>query len=219
MFSNIFRKDKNPSSPDPTQENFPSAARSPADLGSPPLSRSPSPTKPPRKSPSKQTRERESRPASAQSLRGSWSKATAARRPSAYDRNSHPLNLPPHELKRLSAMSQMSDPSTPMEIDQEGPMSPAPSSPLATAPGAFPPPNATNGDSSPVPPPHKATPTAPSVEAETFKAAGNKYFKAREYDKAIKEYTKGSTFFLPTKFKAERDWKVEADRYNDSDQG
>jgi DnaJ family protein C protein 7 len=50
-----------------------------------------------------------------------------------------------------------------------------------------------NGDAAPAPPPHK-TPTTPppsTEDAEAFKAAGNKYFKAGDYTKAIAEYTKG----------------------------
>jgi DnaJ family protein C protein 7 len=50
-----------------------------------------------------------------------------------------------------------------------------------------------NGDNAPTPPPHK-TPTTPppsTEDAEAFKAAGNKYFKAGDYTKAIAEYTKG----------------------------
>ncbi|KEQ73737.1 TPR-like protein [Aureobasidium namibiae CBS 147.97] len=50
-----------------------------------------------------------------------------------------------------------------------------------------------NGDAAPAPPPHK-TPTTPpplsTEDAEAFKAAGNKYFKAGDYTKAIAEYTK-----------------------------
>ncbi|KEQ96206.1 hypothetical protein AUEXF2481DRAFT_64813 [Aureobasidium subglaciale EXF-2481] len=51
---------------------------------------------------------------------------------------------------------------------------------------------AQNGDAAPAPPPHK-TPTTPppsTEDAEAFKAAGNKYFKAGDYTKAIQEYTK-----------------------------
>ena len=55
-------------------------------------------------------------------------------------------------------------------------------------------------DAPPRPPPHR-TPTSPSlqsqqippqqqVDPETFKAIGNKFFKAKEYDKAIGEYSK-----------------------------
>ncbi|TAQ87757.1 hypothetical protein B7494_g3920 [Chlorociboria aeruginascens] len=53
-----------------------------------------------------------------------------------------------------------------------------------------------NGDG-PVPPPHKSNPTSPVAvavaapeEAEAFKTAGNKYYKAQDYRKAIEEYTK-----------------------------
>ena len=96
-----------------------------------------------------------------------------------------------------------------MEMDQEeeGPTSSLPSSPppaISPAPtsGA----NGVNGvnglneDGSPIPPPHKVPtspppqpppPAKPTVDAEACKAAGNKFFKAKDYDKAIKEYTKG----------------------------
>ena len=52
----------------------------------------------------------------------------------------------------------------------------------------------TNGDSSPVPPPHQTPPPPlpkPSYDPEECKALGNKYFKAKDYTKAITEYTKG----------------------------
>ncbi len=174
----------------------------------------PSPTK---KSPTKSARDRDLRPDSPHSSR-SYSKASNSPR-YAYDRNSHPLNLPPHELRRLSALSAMSDPPTPMEVDleEEGPTSSLPSSPppaMSPSPILPPPTNGINGsngtieDEGPTPPPHKV-PTSPppqsqpqpqpqpqpppksTVDAEACKAAGNKFFKAKDYDKAIKEYTKG----------------------------
>ena len=50
----------------------------------------------------------------------------------------------------------------------------------------------------PVPPPHR-TPTSPSpppevpkVDAEACKAAGNKCYKAGQYERAIEEYSKGT---------------------------
>lgn len=54
--------------------------------------------------------------------------------------------------------------------------------------------SAQNGDGAPAPPPHRtpASPPPPTEDAEAFKAAGNKYFKAKDYDKAIQEYTKGA---------------------------
>lgn len=84
---------------------------------------------------------------------------------------------------------------------------PAPETPT---PGAFPQTNGTttNGtgkhdeeESGPAPPPHKtaASPVAETpvsaeekaAEAEAYKAAGNKFYKAKQYEKAIQEYSKG----------------------------
>ena len=116
---------------------------------------------------------------------------------------SHPLNLPPEELRRLSAFrtAKMASPreeiSEPMEGVKES--TPAPQQ----APGAFP----ANGDhteeNGPAPPPHKSAsnspppsnspPQSPVVDAKQCKEAGNKFFKAQQYDKAIEEYTKGGS--------------------------
>lgn len=101
----------------------------------------------------------------------------------------------------MSAMS-MSDPPIPMDVDSDTPAPEPPSSP-PNAPGTFPDmngidvANGTNSVGSPVPPPHR-TPTSPpplpkpTVDPEQFKAAGNKFFKAKDFDTAIKEYTKGA---------------------------
>jgi len=76
--------------------------------------------------------------------------------------------------------------------------------PAPETPGAFPQVNGdVNGEkhesqeSGPAPPPHR-TPTSsppqsekPAVDAEACKAAGNKFYKERQYDKAIAEYSKG----------------------------
>jgi DnaJ family protein C protein 7 len=138
-------------------------------------------------------------------------------------RADHPLNLPPEELRRLSAMSAMSDQPTPMDIDRDltsspplPPTSPANQSPQNGMPkqngangrdtplhdeevGPRPPPHrvptspppATAGASAPVPAPAPAMPAKPPVDAEACKTSGNKFFKAKEYDKAVKEYSKG----------------------------
>ncbi len=74
-------------------------------------------------------------------------------------------------------------------------------------PGSFGGTNCANGtadkmdvdtDEAPVPPPHKSAPASPvekpaptPEEAEAFKNAGNTHYKAKEYGKAIVEYTKG----------------------------
>lgn len=41
-----------------------------------------------------------------------------------------------------------------------------------------------------MPPPHKTPALTPAEEAEAFKAAGNKFFKEKNYTRAISEYTK-----------------------------
>ncbi|KAL5395310.1 hypothetical protein PMIN06_004809 [Paraphaeosphaeria minitans] len=145
------------------------------------------------------------------------SSSYSSKRSSKYDRDSHPLNLPPDELRRLSssAMSAMADQPTPqpMDIDRDFTASPTPtpapsSPPAAQAPGAFP---KSNGEESrPAPPPHRyttspppesakyaATPEEssppaqpPTIDAEEYKAAGNKFFKIKDYPAAIKEYSK-----------------------------
>ncbi|KAK6006174.1 hypothetical protein QM012_006584 [Aureobasidium pullulans] len=93
----------------------------------------------------------------------------------AHDPDTHPLNLPPQERARLSRLAA--------RMDQEKSQT--------NGTGAADTPTQ-NGDTAPAPPPHK-TPTTPppsTEDAEAFKAAGNKYFKAGDYTKAIAEYTK-----------------------------
>ncbi|KAF2020443.1 TPR-like protein [Aaosphaeria arxii CBS 175.79] len=145
----------------------------------------------------------------------------SSKRSSKHDRDSHPLNLPPDELRRLSsAMSQMNDQPTPqpMDIDSQ-PSSPAASQPPKTN-------GTTNGEqqpSKPAPPPHRyttspppqsanyaatpedASPPAelPTINAEEYKAAGNKFFKIKDYPQAIKEYSKGSYSSAPTAIEAD----------------
>ena len=96
----------------------------------------------------------------------------------------------------------MNDFADPMDIDQDDSVMASPSSPSPTASGFFSSPNginqvnSLNGNGSPIPPPHKiptepTPPPKPSVDAEAFKAAGNKFFKMKDYDKAIREYSKG----------------------------
>jgi len=141
-------------------------------------------------------REREAKDKRPKSPRSS--KSFSTRNISRKNSDSHPLNLPPEELKRLSARSvaRMGSPTNSERAESTEPMqesTPAPQS----APGAFPQTNGTNGDHAedgPAPPPHR-TPTSPppqpTVDAEKCKEAGNKFFKAKQYDKAIEEYTKG----------------------------
>ena len=88
-----------------------------------------------------------------------------------------------------------------MDVDSNGPdvkSSPVP----ARTPSFFGQPNGeakekepSNGMSSPIPPPHAEKPVSspppkPAVDAEACKALGNKYFVAKDYTRAIQEYTK-----------------------------
>lgn len=126
------------------------------------------------------------------------SRTFASRRKSS---DSHPLNLPPEELRRLSALqtSSAANMASPKEENGE-PMQE--STPAPQTPGSFPQANGSgvNGEHSseegaPQPPPHKSPPSSPpqspAVDAEKCKEAGNKFFKSQQYDKAIEEYTKG----------------------------
>jgi DnaJ homolog subfamily C member 7 len=122
----------------------------------------------------------------------------------------HPLNLPPDQLRRFSALSAMSDPDR-MDVDSEGPNgAPVSPPPQSKMPGSFDTPktNSSNGSANgegPALPPHKSNPTSPVApaaptpeEAEAFKNAGNKLYKAKEYKKAIEEYTKGMSSQITT---------------------
>lgn len=169
--------------------------KSHSSTSSPTTSRSPSPTKrSPRKDKSPARHARDYTDYVHTQNNRSPSKHSGKRRTKsrqAYDPDSHPLNLPPEELKRLSAMAAASDPQTPMDIDSN-----IPSSPQTQAPGSFPSSEGVNGfnqNEPPRPPPHKSPQSpASSADAEASKAAGNKFFKAKQYDKAIAEYTKGA---------------------------
>ena len=96
----------------------------------------------------------------------------------------------------------MSDPVMPMEVDHDDTASEISSASSSEGPTGSQGTNVrheenvptTNG--SPIPPPHKVNPsppasTKPVVDPEEFKAAGNKFFAAKDYKKAIREYTKG----------------------------
>ncbi|KAJ9498785.1 hypothetical protein LTR99_007768 [Exophiala xenobiotica] len=124
-----------------------------------------------------------------------------------HDTDTHPLNLPPDQLRKLTArMAREEAERQSMSMDRDIPEttnkdstpndSSQPATPSQDAPGAFPDEPATNGvnghnEQSPTPPPHKAAPAPKEkVDPEACKAAGNKFFKAKDYDKAIAEYSK-----------------------------
>ncbi|MCJ1481131.1 hypothetical protein MMC06_001287 [Schaereria dolodes] len=169
----------------------------PREKGRSTRSSSRSPTK---KSPSKTVKDRETRPSSAHSNR-SYSRPHLSPR-QTFSADTHPLNLPPEEReRRRSALTNMSDPPTPMDVDQEDSVPASPSSPSSNTPGAFSNPNESNhingvnGDAGPVPPPHLVSTDVspqpkPMIDAEACKVAGNKFFKMKDYDKAIREYSK-----------------------------
>lgn len=89
--------------------------------------------------------------------------------------------------------TDVSMPSSPPQRRQSPPAS-------DQTPAQSPPPTA-NGSSSPTkedapaPPPHKTDPNSPpptpADEAEVFKNLGNKFFKEKNYKRAIDEYSKG----------------------------
>jgi DnaJ family protein C protein 7 len=164
--------------------------------------RSPSPTK---KSSHRSNREKDENRHSGQgSSRSTNSFARSQQFSPRLDPNTHPLNLPPDQLRRLSALSNMSDavPVDHMDVDYDVNSTPSASAQSAM-PGSFatPPVNGSNGTAdaqAPTPPPHKSPPASPEAppaptpeDAEAFKTAGNKLYKAKEYKKAIEEYTKG----------------------------
>lgn len=163
---------KDPSTHSP-RSSFSAARKSPSksSTSTSPSKKSPSKSSPTKASPTK-TRFSHSRSSSNTTSAPSFKFGRASR-----DQDLHPLNLPPDELhRRLSAMA---DQRSSMDIDpQDVQMK-----------------NGVNGEErSPTPPPHKST--SSSDEAESFKLAGNKFFKDGNYKRAIEEYNKGMPFFF-----------------------
>jgi DnaJ family protein C protein 7 len=143
------------------------------------------------------------------------SPTSSSRRKKRADLDLHPLNLPPEQRKRLSNLSAMSGRDS-MDIDRESPIS-IPSSPSSGAaqpaqassspPQQQPPTNGytvpvsqepngqANEDEAPVPPPHSSKPASPvpsaAEQAEVFKANGNQAFQAKDYKRAIDQYSNG----------------------------
>ncbi|KAI1777600.1 hypothetical protein F4818DRAFT_319270 [Hypoxylon cercidicola] len=135
---------------------------------------------------------------------------SSSSRRSKIDTNTHPLNLPPDELKRLSAQYNMGSRSSldkmdKMDLDKDTPA--PPSSPPPQQQASFtlpvnPPPtngvkkvaNEEEGDGpAPPPPAHRSNPSSPvptdAEAAEAHKADGNKFFKQKDFSRAIAEYT------------------------------
>ena len=125
--------------------------------------------------------------------------------PPGYPQDTHPLNLPPEEREqRRSALFAMSSSPDPMESDPQYDMQDSEPSRTSSFDAPEPTPrgngieneDSRNGAKSPIPPPHKTPtepppPPKPKVDPEACKAAGNKFFKMRDWDKAIAEYSRG----------------------------
>ncbi|KAM5369266.1 hypothetical protein ACJZ2D_009087 [Fusarium nematophilum] len=173
---------------------------------------SPAPSPSPTKSSSKSSK-RSSRPASfAEPNKTSRSSRlsrhstdpghSSSRRPK-YEPDTHPLNLPPEERKRLSALAAAMNGNS-MDIDREpvnGARATTPPTPNPSAQTNFSVPiqNGTSHDGAPPPPPHKSNPSSPTPtpkeDAESYKAAGNRFFKDKNYFKAIEQYSKAVDLF------------------------
>ncbi|KAI0969198.1 hypothetical protein F4678DRAFT_167521 [Xylaria arbuscula] len=134
----------------------------------------------------------------------SFGRHSSDSRRSKFDPNTHPLNLHPDEIKRLSALSAaMSERSSfdKMDVDKENSAQPPSSPPPPQQQKSFTVPinSPTNGvkpepnGEGPAPPPHRSNPSSPvpsdAEQAEGYKSLGNKSFKERQYKKAIKEYS------------------------------
>ncbi|GAB1320770.1 hypothetical protein MFIFM68171_10980 [Madurella fahalii] len=200
-----------PPSPTKSPAKSSSGSRSPSKR----VQRPPSPP-PPYEYESKPQSPRNSRPFA----RHSTDSPLSSSRRKKIDPDTHPLNLPPEQRKRLSELSTMSDRNS-MDVDKEPvnggkPSSPPPPPPQQQfqrqkSPPPAPPSHSnsftvpvTNGvDSSanggkdevvPPPPPHRSQPSSPvqteAEKAESFKNEGNKFFKAGDYNRALEFYTK-----------------------------
>ena len=88
-----------------------------------------------------------------------------------------------------------------MDIDREpvngspAASTPPPQNPSAQTNFSVPITNGHTRDQAPTPPPHKSNPSSPvptqEDDAESYKAAGNRFLKDRNYTKAIEQYSKG----------------------------
>ena len=161
-----------------TKENYTtSSSRS-----SPRKSPTKSPVKSSTHSPTKSVREKEQT-----YKKGSWSRSTKG---THYSSDIHPLNLPPEERERrrsaMSSDSEQDEEMYRMDVDSD-------TSGTNQHLNGEPDHEQMNGDSSPIPPPHKtpSPPPKPAYDPEVCKATGNKYFKAKDYTRAAQEYTKG----------------------------
>lgn len=87
-----------------------------------------------------------------------------------------------------------------MDIDQEPVNGASPQTPKKQTNFSVPIPNGSSHDGAPAPPPHRSNPSSPiptpEEDAESYKAAGNRFFKEKNYSKAIEQYSKGAVILL-----------------------
>ncbi|KAF4468307.1 tetratricopeptide repeat 2 [Fusarium albosuccineum] len=173
-----------------------------------------SPARSPSKSSASKSSKRSSRPASyaepnkprsSRLSRHSTDPGHSSSRRPKYEPDTHPLNLPPEERKRLSALAAAMNGNS-MDIDRE-PVNGArattpPNSNSAQTNFSVPIQNGSSHDGAstpPPPPPHKSNPSSPTPtpkdDAESYKAAGNRFFKDKNYFKAIEQYSKAVDLF------------------------
>lgn len=164
------KKKTEPDSQENKKSSSSSSSRSPAKYSAP--------------SPKKSIRDRERIP-----RKGSASRSTHR---TQYPHDTHPLNLPPDEWVRhrsaMSSDSEQDDELFQMDVDSETPEPHQHVNGISDG-------DQVNGDASPIPPPHKSPspPPKPAYDPEACKATGNKYFKAKDYPRAVQEYTKALT--------------------------
>ncbi|KAH6897204.1 hypothetical protein B0T10DRAFT_179603 [Thelonectria olida] len=207
----FFNTKKTPSKK-PSDPNLEDPSNSRDDSEPPSLSRSPT-----KSSSSHSSHRRSSRPASLAESNDNASKPASSTRHSRLSRHStdpgrsrrhkidpdtHPLNLPPEERnKRLSDLAMNGGP---MDVDGEpvngtARASTPPNNRSAQANFSVPIPNGNTHDEAPPPPPHKSNPSSPTPtprdDAESYKAAGNRFFKEKNYAKAIEQYSKAVDLF------------------------
>lgn len=174
------------------------------------------PRSPTRKSSSRSPTKSSTRERQPRSVRKNSTTRNSSRQIFAAD--THPLNLPPDEReRRRSAMEAPGEALPAMDVDYDSRAPSVPSSPPPMSPGIYQDlgrDEDRNGDSSPIPPPHGINTTSspspapktpfpapppvqplqpqlPTIDAEACKTLGNKYFIAKDYKKAVKEYTRG----------------------------
>ncbi|KAI0834783.1 hypothetical protein F5Y06DRAFT_289537 [Hypoxylon sp. FL0890] len=167
-----------------------------------------SPTKKPSTRPASPAQREQPKPRSSRSFaRHSTDQGSSSSRRSKIDPNTHPLNLHPDEIKRLSAQYNMSNRNSldKMDVDKDTPPAPPSSPPPVQPQSSFsvpvnsPPTNGVKKNSAdeeaegPAPPPHRSNPSSPvptdAEAAEAHKADGNRFFKQKDYARAIAEYT------------------------------